>query len=79
MKCSCSLVFQYPSKKQALCIQQSLAVDDDGFIESKVENNQLRAHIKSDTISSLLHTLDDYLSCIQVGENILKKQTKKNE
>jgi len=79
MKCSCSLIFQYTSEKQAVYIQQSLAVDDDGFIESKVEDDQLHAHIKSDTISSLLHTLDDYLACIQVAENILKKQTKKKE
>jgi len=79
MNCSCTLIFQYPSKKQALCIQQSLAVDDEGFIKSKVENDQLHAHIDSDTISSLVHTLDDYLACIQVAENILKKQTKKKE
>jgi hypothetical protein len=54
-------------------ILQSINVDDFDFVKSKVKNNRLEAEIKSKSISSLIHTLDDYLSCLSVAEKIVDK------
>lgn len=79
MKCFCHIEFTYPSKKQAKAIQQALEVDDKEFVSSIVMDTILKAEIHSKKISSLRHSLDDYLSCIQVAETIVGQHEKKEK
>jgi hypothetical protein len=75
MKIVCDISLEYKNKKDAEIIQHALSVDDDIFVDSKIENNILNAHMKSSSLSSMLHTLDDYLSCVSIAEKIIKKET----
>ena len=76
MKTSCRIEIDFKDKKIAEKILKSIKVDDFDFAVSKIEGNVLIADIKSDKASSLLHTIDDYLSCISVAENVLDKDKK---
>jgi hypothetical protein len=38
-----------------------------------VKGKTLEAVVESSSISSLLHTLDDYLACVSVAADIVKK------
>jgi tRNA threonylcarbamoyladenosine modification (KEOPS) complex Pcc1 subunit len=73
MKVSCKLNIDYDSNEKAENIFRSIKVDDFSFVTSKIKGKTLEAKIKADSISSLLHTIDDYLACVTVAEKIVDK------
>jgi hypothetical protein len=73
MKITCTIQCGYTSKKHAEQILHSIKVDDLDFVTSFVKRNILTASIQSTSVSSLIHTLDDYLACVSVAEKIVDK------
>ena len=73
MNITCNLSITYDDSDKAKKILQSIKVDDFDFVKSKVNDKILNAEIQSSSISSLIHTLDDYLSCLSVAEKIVDK------
>jgi len=77
MRVRCRLELEYPDKKLAELVYKSVKVDDDGFISSSLKENVLVAEMEAESPSSLLHTLDDYLSCISVAEKVNNVRSKR--
>jgi len=75
MHVTCDISLDYNNKKEAELIQHALNVDDDIYVTSSIQNNNLHAHITSSSLSSMLHTLDDYLACVSIAEKIIKKES----
>ena len=73
MRISCNLSIEYDDSGKAEKILRSIKVDDFDFVTSNVQNKRIEATIKSKSVSSLLHTLDDYLACLSVAEKIVDK------
>jgi tRNA threonylcarbamoyladenosine modification (KEOPS) complex Pcc1 subunit len=73
MKVSCDLVIDFDSEKKLKTVLKSVKVDDLSFVKSRAEGKKLKAHIEGRSISSLLHTLDDYLACVSVAEKVVDK------
>lgn len=73
MKVSCTINIDFGNPKKAEQIIRSIKVDDFDFVTSKINGKNLEATIESNSISSLLHTLDDYLACLTVAENVVNK------
>jgi len=73
MKIKCNICIEYDDSKKAEKILRSIKVDDFDFVNSTVNNNRLETDIKSNSVSSLIHTLDDYLACLSVAEKIVDK------
>lgn len=73
MKVSCDIVIEFDDAEKAETILKSIQVDDFGFVKSKANVKRLEAHLESSSVSSLLHTLDDYLACVSVAEKIVDK------
>jgi len=73
LKISCKIDLEYKNQEIAKTVFQSVKVDNFDFIKSKVEKNQLSAEIKSKSVSSLIHTLDDFLACVSVATNVVDK------
>jgi len=73
MKVKCDVVIEYGDVKKTGNILKSIEVDNLGFVKSQKNGKYLETHIESKSISSLLHTLDDYLACISVAEKIVDK------
>ena len=69
----CNLEIEFDSSEKADFIIKSIKVDDFDYVYSRVEKNKLIAEINSKSISSLLHTIDDYLACISVACKVLDK------
>jgi hypothetical protein len=59
--------FELESPEQAKAVASSLKVDDDKYVVTKVEGRTLHASAKADSPKSLMHTLDDYVSCASVA------------
>lgn len=73
MKACCTLTLGFKSPEQAKKVHQSITTDDQGFVKSMVKGKILEAVIESKSVASLLHTLDDYLACVSVAIEIVKK------
>lgn len=73
MKVYCNLIIEYDSPEITEKILRSIKVDDFDFVNSKLNGKKLVSKIESKSVSSLIHTLDDYLACISVAEKIVDK------
>ena len=73
MKVRCELVIEYATNDAAKMVLRSVNVDDLAFVKSTVTGNRLTAVITSTSVSSLIHTLDDYLACVSVADKIVNK------
>ena len=73
MDVSCEFVIEFDDSEKAKTVLRSIRVDDFDFVKSKINKNRLEASIKAKSISSLIHTLDDYLACISVAVKIVDK------
>ena len=73
MKVTCDVVIEYDDVKKTETVLRSIEVDNLGFAKAQTNGRQLETHIESKSISSLLHTLDDYLACVSVAEKIVDK------
>jgi hypothetical protein len=72
MKVSCKLEFDYGSEEEAQAVLQAVEVDNEQFIKTTLEGKKLLSVVESDSIPSLIHTLDDYLACVSVAERVVK-------
>jgi len=75
MKVLCNITLEFESEKKAKNVLQSIQTDDHGFVKSKSKGKTLQAIVESTSISSLIHTLDDYLACVSVADDIVNKNT----
>jgi hypothetical protein len=56
-------------------IHQALNVDNDIYIKSRQEKNTITSQIDTTSLASFLQTVDDYLACVTIAENILEKKS----
>ena len=74
MNIICDVNIEYDDIKKAKTVLKSIEVDNLNFIKSRIKGNQLKTHIECNSISSIIHTLDDYLACVSVAEKVIKKE-----
>lgn len=73
MKAICTITVEFESAQKAKKVLGSIKADDQGFVKSTVKGRTLEGVMKSSSVSSLLHTLDDYLACVSIAADIVKK------
>jgi hypothetical protein len=73
MEIQCTLNFKYQDPIEAETVVKAVKVDNYNFVDTKVTKNEIVSNIESKTISSLIHTLDDYLSCLSLAERVVSK------
>jgi hypothetical protein len=78
MNIQCKFTFQYPDKKTAKKMVESLNIDNLDYVNSKIEENIVIVDIQASSFMSLLHTIEDYLSCLATAENILVENKPEN-
>ena len=73
MKVLCNLTLEFESTEKAKKILRSIQADDQRFVKSTVKGKTLQAVVENTSVSSLLHTLDDYLACVSIADDIVNK------
>jgi len=73
MKAKCTITLEFEDVQKAKKVLRSIQADDQGFVTSTLKGKTLEAIIESKSVPSLLHTLDDYLACVSVADEIVKK------
>ncbi len=71
---TCEIVLRFPSSDSAGKVFHAVEQDNGGYVDSKQEGDAVVAVINASTLRSLLHTLDDFLSCVSVAEKIVSKK-----
>ena len=74
MEINCDIKIDFKDEKETKSILRSIEVDNLEYIKSRQKGRTIVTNIKSKSISSLIHTIDDYLSCVSVAEKIFKKK-----
>ncbi|MCK4443091.1 MAG: hypothetical protein KAW09_01005 [Thermoplasmata archaeon] len=72
MDIECTLEFFYDDDKTAKTVFESVDVDNYGYVDARIEENKIVSRIKAKNLQSLLHTLEDYLSCISIAEKMME-------
>jgi tRNA threonylcarbamoyladenosine modification (KEOPS) complex Pcc1 subunit len=73
-KVRCTLTLEFESKDDAEKVHRSVELDNLGYLESTVRENRIIADMESDSLKSLLHTLEDFLACTSVASRIVSKK-----
>ena len=72
MRLKCRLEFSYDSEKEARAIAKAVEVDNYQFVKTTQEGKRIISEAESESLSSLIHTLEDFLGCIGVAENVVR-------
>ena len=63
----------FESNKVAESIKKATDPENEGWVESSIEKNIMRAKVKAQNMGSLREAAEDFMACISVAEKILKK------
>ena len=70
-KVTCELVLGFPSKEHASKVFETVESDNEGYVDAHLDGHNMVAVIQAESLNSLLHTLDDFLSCVSVAEKVI--------
>jgi hypothetical protein len=73
MKISGDLTFKYKSKDDAKVVFDSLEVDNENYLKSRLNNDTIEYEIDSEKLGSFLATVDDLIASEIVVEKIVEK------
>lgn len=62
------IIFTYTDEKYARIAYESLYPDNEGFVESYVENENLVCMIENNNISTVLNSIEDLIQCEKMVE-----------
>ncbi len=72
MTVECTFTLEYDTPDEARAIAASLQPDSQGYLELTIQGCTVTAVARAATVPSLLHTVNDFLSCLSVAEKIGK-------
>lgn len=70
MKVKSIIELEFKTPKMAKITYESLEVDNENFLDSKLENNKITYKINSDSLTTTLATIDDLITCEILSEKI---------
>lgn len=72
MNVTCNIKIDFDKDDRVDKVLKAIEVDNFDFVDAKKNGKQLVAVINSNSVSSMLHTIDDFLSCVSVAEKIVE-------
>lgn len=76
MKIKGEIIFKYNNENNAKIAFESLEIDNEDYLKSKLSQNQIKYCLSNENIGSFLNTADDLIASEIVIEEILKTQQK---
>ena len=73
MDVACDIVIEFDDTEKVKNVLKSIEVDNFDFVKSEINGKKLETQITANSVSSLLHTLDDYLACVSVAMKVVDK------
>ena len=70
-RATCHLEFSFSSEEEADILLQSIRIEDECYIKTSRDGCIIRAEAEAENPQSLLHTLNDYLSCLAAAKKVI--------
>lgn len=70
MKVKSIIELKFKTQKMAKITYETLEVDNENFLDSKLENNKITYKVNSDSLTTTLATIDDLIACEILSEKI---------
>lgn len=70
------IIFTYKDEKDSKLVYDSLEVDNEDFLKSKLNSNKIEYEIVNEKLGSFLATVDDLIASEIVVEKIIEKTDK---
>ena len=71
MKVKSKIELRFKSEKDAEITYETLEVDNENFLDSKLKNNTITYEINNESLTTTLATIDDLIACEILGEKII--------
>ena len=72
MQVQCVIELDYESKEEAERVARSISLDNGLYAQAEVRGSQLVLTASATSAPSMLHTLEDLLSCVRVADEMVK-------
>lgn len=73
MSVDCRIVLNYPNERIARIVLNAIELDNGKHAVSRVEGNDLILEASALSENSMLHTLEDLLSCVKVASEMAQR------
>ncbi len=73
MNIKSNIKMEYKDQEYAEIVYKSLEVDNEGFVQSELDEDVINFKIESDKLGSFLATADDLIASEILAEEIIKK------
>ena len=70
MKVKSKIELKFKTEKTAKITYKTLEVDNENFLDSKLEGNTITYEINSESLTTTLSTIDDLIACEILSEKI---------
>jgi len=77
MKIKSNMELKYKDAKSAEIVFKSLEVDNEGYLESKLDSEKIEYEIESDNLGTFLNTADDLIASEILIEDLIKNTNEK--
>jgi tRNA threonylcarbamoyladenosine modification (KEOPS) complex Pcc1 subunit len=71
MQVQCRIVLEYGSEQQARNVARSISLDNGRYATAEVEGGRLVITASAASAPSMLHTLEDLMSCLKVADQLV--------
>jgi tRNA threonylcarbamoyladenosine modification (KEOPS) complex Pcc1 subunit len=72
MQVQCIIELDYESREEAEKVAASISLDNGKYASAEVKGNRLVLTASANSAPSMLHTLEDLLSCLKVADEMVK-------
>ncbi len=72
MQVQCVIELDYENQSDAEKVARSISLDNGLFAQAEVRGNKLVLTASAASAPSMLHTLEDLLSCVKVADEMVK-------
>lgn len=74
MKCEIEMVLEFSNPEEAEKVLGSVSQDNEDWISAERDENRIICHAKSESIGGILHTAEDFLSCVVLAEKMVRRK-----
>lgn len=73
MKCDCTFELDFNDPETAKKVLDSVKLDNGEWIKARRKGSKIICEASSETVGGLLHTAEDFLSCVALAEKMIKR------
>lgn len=73
MKCEFEFSLEFEDADKAKKILDSVKLDNGEWISTSIDGRRIICRASSESVGGLLHTAEDFLSCVSLAEKMIRK------